>query len=91
MVNAFPPALESGSPLPFDTVTLCPGNSAGVEAGASFVVADLPPEAVADTYELNHTDDHPAYWDWAATVTIADIATVTRCTDAGPVTWTPVR
>lgn len=91
MVEDFTTTPENGSPLPFDTVTLRPGNAAGVEGGRTFVVADLPPEAGENAYELNHPDDHPAYWDWAATVPISDIATVTRCTETGPVTWTPVR
>lgn len=78
-------------PLPFDTITLRPGNSAGAPAGDPYVVADLPPEAGDDAYEITHPDTHPRYWDWAAIVTTCDIASITRLSPAGPVTWTPDR
>ncbi|WP_335983094.1 MULTISPECIES: DUF6211 family protein [Streptomycetaceae] len=90
MLEDITPEPENSRPLPFDTITLHPHNAATRCHAGPFVVADIPPDT-DDTYELNLPDHHPGYWDWAATVVIGDIASITRCTPAGPRTWTPAR
>ena len=91
MLDDQQPPLDDSGPLPYDTVTLHPGNSAGAEPGP-YVLADFAPAAGgADAWEINHPDTDPRYWDWAATVTTCDIARITRMTPAGPVSWAPIR
>ncbi|TDT93307.1 hypothetical protein EDD99_8116 [Streptomyces sp. 846.5] len=84
--------LDDSGPLPYDTITLHPGNSAGAPAAEVYVLADFAPApAGGQAWEINHPDSHPRYWDWAATVTTSDIALITRMTPAGPVSWAPIR
>ena len=71
--------VDDPKPLPYDTVTLRSG-------AGPYVIADVPADA-AGIYELTHPDTDPRYWDWAAIVQLGEIATVTRLTETGPVTW----
>lgn len=91
MLNDLNPAAghDRGRPLPYDTVTLRPSNTAGVDPTTPYTIADFLPAAGVDAYEVNHPDTHPDYWDWAATVHLDDIATITRHTATGPATWRP--
>jgi hypothetical protein len=84
--------LDAGGhgPLPYDTVLLHPGTVPGADPGP-YVVADIAPAAGGQAWEINLPDDDPRYWDWAAIVTLGDIARITRLTPAGPVSWAPVR
>ncbi|MFE1130832.1 DUF6211 family protein [Streptomyces albidoflavus] len=88
MVNdLFAPAPDPDRPQPYDTVYLHADNLLGVDPQTPLVVADDHPDQ--DLYELTHQDHHPAYWDWAAIVEAADIATVVRITDGAARRWSP--
>ncbi|MFF3726875.1 DUF6211 family protein [Streptomyces erythrochromogenes] len=75
-------------PQPYDQVRLNPA-AAGITPGTVVVIADTVDDEPG-AYVVWHLEDHPDYQDWAATVTAADIHTITRITATGDVrAWTP--
>lgn len=70
------PGLDPDLPQPYDVVYLRPGNRFGVGPAVPLTVADFGPDD--DVWELHHQEQHPAFWDWAAGATAADILTVVR-------------
>ncbi|MFE3557281.1 DUF6211 family protein [Streptomyces sp. NPDC059193] len=79
---------QTTHPQPYDLVRLHPGNPLGIPAGTTLIIADTVDSTIG-LYEVWHLDSHPDYQDWAAAVTAADIALITRA-EAGAVrTWTP--
>ncbi|MFJ5811738.1 DUF6211 family protein [Streptomyces sp. NPDC093093] len=74
------------APQPYDHVHLHPDNRLGVDPRTPFLVADTEPPG---TYTLWHLADHPEHHDWAAAVTLDDIALAVRVTTTDTRTWTP--
>lgn len=75
-------------PQPYDLVHLRPGNEAGADPATPLILADTI-EDQPGTYVVWHLDTHPRHQDWAAAVTAADIATITRHERGSVHTWTP--
>ncbi|MFD8146105.1 DUF6211 family protein [Streptomyces sp. NPDC059708] len=77
-------------PQPYDLVRLHPASAAtaGTTPATTLIIADIV-EDQPGTYEVWHLADHPDHHDWAAAVTLDDLAAITRSTATGDVhTWT---
>ncbi|MGW2793610.1 DUF6211 family protein [Streptomyces sp. NPDC001251] len=72
--------------LPYDIVTLRPGNRLGIDPAALLTVVDIV-EDTPGAVEVHHQQDHPAYWDWAAAITADDVADVIRATAGTVERW----
>ncbi|MEU1121831.1 MULTISPECIES: DUF6211 family protein [unclassified Streptomyces] len=69
-----PPA---GGPAPTlgDIIRLHPGNRHGLNPDTVVQIVDVA-EHLPGYFEVWHLRDHPAYWDWAAAITVADVADI---------------
>ncbi|MFE4639197.1 DUF6211 family protein [Streptomyces sp. NPDC056773] len=73
-------------PRPGDFAQLKTGNSIAASTASTYVVVDdLPP---SEHIVLNLPAEHPDRDDWAATIPLDDIASLTRIGPGGAYTWT---
>ncbi|MEW1721638.1 DUF6211 family protein [Streptomyces sp. NPDC093109] len=79
------------APQPADLARLRPGNSIGAGSGDTFVIVeDFPPSGPSSEHVvLNRPDGRRGHEDWAAAVTVDEIATLTRIEPDGSRTWSP--
>ncbi|GGX36416.1 DUF6211 family protein [Streptomyces chryseus] len=75
-------------PQPYDIVTLKAGNAAGVSPATPLVIVELV-EHSPGVLEVYRMKDDPAYQDWAAAITAADIEIITRYSGTGVRQWAP--
>ena len=89
MVDQHPDAPGgSDAPQPYDLVRLTAGNRFGLSPEVLLTVADIVDNAPG-VLEVHHQQDHPDYMDWAAAVTVDDIAVVIRVTGTTAHSWSP--
>lgn len=75
-------------PRPGDIAQMKPGNSIGADADDTFVIVeDFPPNR--EHIVLNLPAGHPDREDWAATIALEEITTLTRFSSEGSRTWAP--
>lgn len=65
-----------------------PGNRLGIDPTTLLTVADTV-GSTPGALEVHHQTDHPAHMDWAAAVTLDDIAVVVRINRTTAHTWSP--